>query len=506
MKQLDKAILSLKNIAEWLYQYRYAIAILIFILCIVLEISGSSIGMWKNWGGMNVEADGVLFGKPRSIRSDEWAVLTPMMFSQYFDGFGYFSDLIRGGNTDVFMIYGLPTLNLMQIFRPFQLGFLFLGIAKGLSFFWCGRWLALFLVMFELAMILTKKNKLLSLLAAIMITLAPMIQWWFAINGIVELFVFGGLAIVLLEKYMTTTDLKKRAIYLLGMVICAGGYIMVLYPAWQIPMFYVFLALAIWVIVKNRKECSINYKDVISIVLAIGLFAGCMFYIFSQSLDTIKAVMNTVYPGTRNEETGGGTFFNYFDYMMNIFIPLKGNDLTSAHTYIEVMFGLFPMGIILSMVAMWKEKKKDLLLILLLLVYVFLSVWCIFGFPKILAKITLLNHSMAMRTLLAVGFLDILILIRALTISQEPFSRKWAIPISVCLSVVMGILCKSYNAEYVSKKMLVAMVLMCIYLFYFVLRYKAKYANILFVCGMIPVMLVSRSNCQSNTKGSRCCI
>ena len=159
------------------------------------------------------------------------------------------------------------------------------------------------------------------------------------------------------------------------------------------------------------------------------------------------------------------------------------------------MFGLFPMGIIVSIVAMWKEKKKDLLLILLFLVYVFLSVWCIFGFPKILAKITLLNHSMAMRTLLAVGFLDILILIRALTISQQPFSRKWAIPICVCLSVVMGILCKSYNAEYVSKKMLVAMVLMCIYLFYFVLRYKAKYANILFACGMVPVMLVSRSNC-----------
>ena len=208
VNRLDKVIFSLKKIGEWLYKYRYAIAIIIFILCIFLEISGSSIGMWKNWGGMNVDADGVLFGKPRSIRSDEWAVLTPMMFSQYFDGFNYFSNLIRGGNTDVFMIYGLPTLNLMQVFRPFQIGFLFLGIAKGLSFFWCGRGIALFLVMFELAMILTKKNKLLSLLAAIMITLAPMIQWWFAINGIVEIFVFGGLAIILLEKYMTTTNFK----------------------------------------------------------------------------------------------------------------------------------------------------------------------------------------------------------------------------------------------------------------------------------------------------------
>lgn len=56
-------------------------------------------------------------------------------FSQCLNSFKYFSEAIRADITDVFMIYGLPVMNLMQMFRPFLIGFLFLGISKGLSFF-----------------------------------------------------------------------------------------------------------------------------------------------------------------------------------------------------------------------------------------------------------------------------------------------------------------------------------------------------------------------------------
>ena len=189
-----------------IYQYRYYIAVIVFLLCVIFEISGSSIGAWQDFIPIDGIEDGVILGKSRMIRTDEWAVLSPMTFSQFFDGFHYFSDIIRADKTDVFMVYGLPVLNIMQLFRPFQIGFLFLGMAKGLSFFWCGRWIALFMVTFEFLMLLTKKNKLLSFVGATMITLAPIVQWWFAINGIVEIFVFGELAILLLHQYMNTEN------------------------------------------------------------------------------------------------------------------------------------------------------------------------------------------------------------------------------------------------------------------------------------------------------------
>ena len=106
-------------------------------------------------------------------------------------------------------------------------------------------------------MIFTNKNKRLSVISAFMVSLAPNVQWWFATNGIVELFVFGELAVLLLYKYMNTENFKSRLLMLFFMMICAGGYIFILYPAYQIPMFYIFLVLAIYVIIDNRKNCKI---------------------------------------------------------------------------------------------------------------------------------------------------------------------------------------------------------------------------------------------------------
>lgn len=497
---MENVIEEIKKVGKKIYQYRYYIAVIVFLLCVIFEISGSSIGSWEHFIHVDNVEDGVIFGKSRAIRSDEWAVLSPMTFSQFFDGFHYFSDIIRADKTDVFMVYGLPVLNIMQIFRPFQIGFLFLGISKGLSFFWCGRWIALFMVTFEFFMLLTKKNKLLSLLGATMITLAPIVQWWFAVNGIVEIFVFGELAILLLHKYMNTENLKKRCLYLLGLVICAGGYVMVMYPAWQIPMAYVFLALAIWVIVENRKNCKINSKDIISIMIAILIFSGCMGYIFSQSIDTIKSVMNTAYPGAR-VETGGGILKKYINYVMNPFLSFKENGLDTNTCENAVMIGLFPIGILLAGYTLIKEKKKDILLVCLTIAYVFLSLYCLIGFPEILAKLTLLSNSQAKRTILAVGFIDILILLRTLSIRKKPVGRKNAVMLSIIMTLVLVDLCERWNKEYVTFKMCITMAMICLYLFYFTFRYQAKYAKYLFTCGIVFVMIMAGATVNPVRRG-----
>lgn len=499
--KIDQAIAFINKIGEWLYQYRYYIAIVLFLLCVVLEISGSSIGCWNNFISSNVTDEGVVLGKSRGIRSDEWAVLTPMTFSQFFDGFHYFSDVLRGDQTDVFMVYGLPVLNIMQIFRPFQLGFLFLGMAKGLSFFWYGRLIALFMVTFEFCMLFTKKNKLLSLLGAFMITLAPVVQWWFAVNGIVEIFVFGELAILLLHKYMNTESLKKRCLYLLGLVICAGGYIMVLYPAWQIPMAYVFLALAVWVMVENRKNCKINYKDIISIIVAILVLVGCMGYIFSQSMDTIKTVMNTVYPGSR-AVTGGDMLKKYVSYLMNPFLAFKESGIEANTCEAAVMFTLFPIGILLAGYQLIKEKKKDILLVCLMISYVFLSLYCVFGFPEIVAKLTLLSKSQSKRVMMAVGFMDILILLRSLAMIKKPIiSRKSTLMVATIITIILVDLCERWNSQYVNFIMCICMAIMSLYLCYFALRYQAKYAKYLLASGMIFVMVMAGATVNPIRKG-----
>ena len=175
-------------IADFLYRWRYLIAAVIVALLVAFDINGSSLHEWAAY--TQSDADGVLFGMSRSIRSDELALNTPYAFSQAQEGFPYFSQVIRGDTTDTFMVYGQPVWDLGVLFRPFHWGYLLLGASRGLSFFWWARLAALLLVSFEIGMLVTKKNRALSLAFSLLMGFSPLVQWWFAINGLVEMLVF----------------------------------------------------------------------------------------------------------------------------------------------------------------------------------------------------------------------------------------------------------------------------------------------------------------------------
>ena len=477
---------KIRGVLNNLYKYRFIICGIIFIIAIVFEISGSSLGAWNDVIYTIDQSNDI--GISRQVRADEWATYTPMMFSQKYNNYKMISSLLRGGNTNVFFVYGLPIMSIFQVYRPFQLGFLFLGNAKGLSFFWIGRFLALFLVSLEFFKILTKNNKGLTYIGTILVTLSPIINWWFAINGIVEIFVFGEGAIVLLYHYMNDKNFTKKLIYLLLMIICAGGYIMVLYPAWQVPMIYVFLFLALWVIIGNYKNMKIKKKDILSIIISIIIFAVSMIFIFLSSKDVIDIVMHTDYPGSRFE-LGGGQALKYISYIINPMLPYTDAPIGLNQSEAALMFGLFPIGLILSIIALIKNKKKDLLLILLMVCYLFLGMWCVFGFPEILAKASLLYTSPAHRSFIAVGFLDILLLIRSLSLLKDFNIKKiYAVIIAVLLTCLMIYLYNIFYPNYLTIKKLIVIIPILLSLFYLFLSYSNKICRVILLLEITIVM------------------
>lgn len=485
-------IINFKNkILNFIYTYRFIITIIFIIVGVLFKLHGSSISLWNgSVYNTGVEDKSLLFGNPRSIRSDEWAVTTPLIFSQSFNGFKYFSNILRGGtSTDAFTIYGLPVLTLAEIFRPFHLGYIFLGLAHGLSFFWVTRFVLLFLITFELAMILTDKNKRLSLIGSFMLALSPIIQWWFATNGSAELFIFGELAIVLLYKYMNTENFKHRLLCLTFMAICAGGYILILYPAYQIPLFYVFLAIAIYIVITNYKNCKISKKDIASIIITLAIFALLICSIFYTSRDTIFSLMNTVYPGNRLSEGGGG-FRKYVSYIDNIFLTFKEEGILTSPSEESAMFGLFPIGIICAIIAMIKNKKVDLPLVVLFIPYIIIGAFAMFKIP-FLAKLTLLSYSMPEKSVIAIGYIDILVLLRALSITKHSGKIWRSILISLVTSLVLVLICKTLNPDYVGKILSAFLFVMCFCLFFFALQYNTKYGKYIFTLGIIATMLVA---------------
>ena len=82
--------------AERLIRYRWAFAALIFIVCVLLKLHGSSIGMFNAYLPTVSDPTAAhhysLIGKERYLRSDEWVVHTPVYFSQNYNGYSLYSD------------------------------------------------------------------------------------------------------------------------------------------------------------------------------------------------------------------------------------------------------------------------------------------------------------------------------------------------------------------------------------------------------------------------------
>ena len=432
------------------YRFRYLIAIAILVFCVVFELSGSSIARLGSLIGS--PDNGTLFGIPREIRSDEYGVLTPFTCSQYYNHAGpypYFSETIRGTLTDTGIVYGLPSWSLDTVFRPAYWGYLLLGPAKGLSFFWVSRFLALFLVSFESAMVYTKQNKWLSLTAGLLISLAPAVQWWFAINGFVEILVFGQGALLCAHHYMKTNRIRNRIVLSLVFFWCIGGYILTLYPPWMIPFFYVFAALFIAVCLDHRRSFSFTVKrDVPIIAGGLILLAACLALIYAKSSDTVSAVLNTVYPGERTS-TGGGAFAALFKYGAGIYLPISGKGLNINVSESSAFFDFFPLGIIMAFFVMIAEKKKDRILIPLLSVQGILLIYCIAGFPAPIATIMLLNYTTASRAILAVGFINVLLLIRSLSLIERKPKTALVLGLALILSAAATLLCRLATGSYI---------------------------------------------------------
>lgn len=424
-----------KKSSKFLFTYRYYIALAVIVLGVVFKINGSSIGTWALYFPGATES-GVLLGMSRPIRSDEWAVITPFALSQYQTGFSYLNELVRGASTDVFAITEMPVLNLLVIFKPFLSGYLFMGPEYGMSFYWMTRFVGLALVTFELGRILTNDNRKLSVALMFLVTLSPVVQWWFSPTFLPETLIFGELIVIIVNKFMCTQSQKVR--WLMGAAFWYAGcaYILNVYPSWQIPFFYVFAALAIWVIVKNWLTARLTWKNTLPIILVSIVFMGLTgVYFYMMSKSAIEAISGTVYPGERIF-TGGDGFSTLFYYPGNLFFTFKDVSVLNRPE-LSTFYSFFPLSFIFSIYVLCKDKKKDLLSYILLGVGTFFVVYISIGIPQFLAKLTLFSNVQASRAVTAFSYLSILMLLRSMAIMKSRI--KWLPALIVSFAVSMGV-------------------------------------------------------------------
>lgn len=438
-----------RSIGMVVYKGRYVIAAALLALGTAFKVSGSSLAQW----GLSLPGQmstGMQWGMPRSYRTDEWALFTPMALAQTLDPqgqFPYFGEVFRGTSTDMFIVYGQPVRDIAMIFRPSQWGYLLFGFERGLAFYWCLRFIALFMVTFELGMVLTKKSKALSAALAALVTFAPVVQWWFSINCFVEMIVFGELIVLCLLHFFKTDRVLVKIVLCVVLIISAGGFALTLYPAWEFPMAYLIAALLIGVLIAERKELKFRpRKDVPIIAGGLIILAALLGYVMLRSKDAISALSNTAYPGSR-VGTGGGGALIAFRYPISFFLPFI-TDASSLATGVQdsltMFFDLFPLGIILAIIVMIRRRKLDAILVALLVPTIIIGAYCFVGFPEWLAKLTLLGHSITARAMVIFSLLNLLILFRAVALMEKKVNAAVA---AVAAIVFAGLVTWGTHAE-----------------------------------------------------------
>lgn len=490
--------LTKKAIPEFIYKYRYLIALGVFAVCVLFGLSGSSVGMWCNLLG--AEDKGLILGTSRLIRSDEWAVGTPTILAQAYNGgdsFSYFSETMRGSLTDYYLGFRQPVYDIAMIFKPFLIGYLFLPVANGLSFFWFGRLIALVLVSFEFGMFLTKGRKGLSAVFMMLVTFAPAVQWWYS-SAMADLLIYSMLAVVLFDKYAKEKSWVRRIPYTAGILACAGCFIMVLYPSWQVPFAYVLLGLILYVILENRKNFRFGIKDAAVIVVGCAAVGAVLLYIFNKSSEAFKAISGTVYPGERFE-TGGGFLGGMTEYFNNIWMPFTdfvpgplANQCENAQ-----FIDLFPICYVPAFVVLIRDKIKDRFLIIMMVVTAFLGLWCSVGFPGFLARITFMYNSQACRAVLIFELCNIMLLVRGISLMTKSLGRGVCAGLAGAGALVCALINyipnREFYAGYTMAKLALFAVSVIVFaaVFYLTPRCSAKSSHSVWVALLILIMFMS---------------
>lgn len=422
---------GLKQGFELIYEYRFVLSFLLLIMLVSFKISGSSMGCWKLFLGDG--ESGIRLGEPRVWRSDEWGTLTPLCFRQQYNTLGAYnrySQTLGSILTDNMLVYGQPSWDILTLFRPFYWGYLFFGSERGLSWFWCSRLIVLFLSWFELGMFITGGQKKLSVMLSICVSFAPFLQWWFAINGLVEMLIYGA-CFVLGSNYLVSRAFNPRKIAVaVGMAVCAVGYVLTFYPTWMVPVAWGFVPLFLWVVIWKFDRKVLRRVDVVPWLLIFVITAAGLTVLAVTSWDVIKAELNSVYPGNAPSSSGGTGLWWMMKYPISLVSRFSMNELIVENSSI-ICFA--PAGFILALWVIIKEKKKDPLLILLLGMNLFLAWYYCVGIPKWLAKMLLLSFVNSNRGPQVLGFLRLTLFVRAVAL-KEKAPKRWLAALAAVIS------------------------------------------------------------------------
>ena len=382
------------------------------ILSTLLNINGSSIGMWERYKTRPMPSY-VLLGTPKEIRSDEWLVHTPAILSQCNSTPSFSTENYSLGAHKAPLVMNLPVRHFSVLLRPQYWLFFIAEPERAFSFYWGMKLLILTGGIFLLLMVLLENNFVLSVFGALWVYFSGYVQWWYS-SPVMLPEIIGCFALFTAAFLQVIVSRRKVMIALSSVVFIISffNFAVCLYPPYQVPLVYLSLFIIIGIVWgRCRSELPELLKNkfrLICIFASIAVTAGLLFLFYLDARSTLEAMTATVYPGQRRAAGGEFSVAQAFSGFLGIFMsqnhfPAGWINVCESSNF----FLFFPIPLMLMGWRLYHERKVSVMDALFTAYVILILVWQFLGFPKAIARLTLFDRVTEVRTVLALGICSI---------------------------------------------------------------------------------------------------
>ncbi len=416
-------------------------AILFFVLIVMVsfKVSGTSIGIYDSFFGGGSKDSGLIFGKPNSLRSDEWIVNSQMIIAQANNNYKQINNNIGSGQ-DMSILLDVPYKEWSVIFKPQNLAFFIMPFDYAFAFKWwiIGYLLVISVYFFTISILPDKK--LFASLLALSIFFSPFVQWWYlnATLATIYLSLFTAIVYIKLLKSYNSFHQILWAILLFYVLTC---FALILYPPFQIPAALAVGVFAIGYLIKwAKKEPKKNIIEkmiIFSIIIAATALTIMLFVL--TRLPAIETIRNTAYPGTRIQLSGGFDYKHIINLLSShlssqlqyptksLYYFTRSNSLGNASEASNFVL-LVPFLLVPSFYLIFKRfrEKASIYYPLLFtnLLIIFFILWLIVPGINILGEITLLKMVPHARLVIGLGLLGIVQLVLFIKLYGNSYISK----------------------------------------------------------------------------------
>lgn len=398
-----------------------ALVILVSLLYVGMGLTGSSLRHGQAAAPF-IEIDSAnIMGHDQPIRSDEWLVQTPFAIAQYNHQprFPVVNKNVGedGQNMMVTSMTSVPIAHITALAKPATWGFFLFDLRRALSWNWCFPVIGCFLALAFLLNRISVEHWKHGFLFSGLFCCAPYVVAWSFWPAYT---VFFPCVIFLCALQILKTSSIYRLLplgALLGLAI--AGFAFILYPPWQVSVGYVFLAMTVGIIIRDRLYRGLTLIRALTYCFAVAIAGALVTAWWLDANVAVQTMAQTVYPGQRLTVGGTATLPLLLRGFTNIPTLQQLNSTMSNQSEISsfyyLLLPLFALVIIRAIQNRLSALEWSLTFVCaLLLCYMFV------GLPAELAKYSLWGRSAPYRADLALGLASLILTRLLLTTKHQP--------------------------------------------------------------------------------------